>query len=362
MIVLILILTFFLFMTIINIFTMPRLNRHLNDHSTKISFLLPMRNEETNAEEVIKSILASSHTNKEIIVLNDQSEDETAKILAKFDDQIKVIEGKPLPEDWVGKVFACHQLSEEASGDYFCFIDADVRLHPNAISQALNILNKRGASLITGFPQFPTNSLLAKLLVPLQHFFVFFHLPNIVANHTKIPAFTAAHGAFMLFEKEAYLNSGGHKAVKNSLVEDIHITRTLKKNGYRCILSNISNGVTCDMYDTNKEVWEGFSKNIFTGLGRSLMASIAVSLFYLCFYFLPLPLAIIGLINGDWIWILPLLIIFLQTFLIDSATGQSKVHFIYMPVSAIALVILLISSIIKSINGSGYTWKGRIYR
>ncbi|MFB1080906.1 glycosyltransferase family 2 protein [Jeotgalibacillus sp. JSM ZJ347] len=356
------ILLIFLFLTILNIVTMPRLKDRMDDHSAKVSFLIPMRNEEDNAAGIIQSILDSSYSNKEIIVLNDHSEDRTESILAQFRSEIKIIQGNPLPEQWVGKVYACHQLSKEATGDYLCFIDADVRMEPDAVSKALHLLKKRKAGLITGFPQFPTKTFLAKLLVPLQHFFVFFHLPNAVANLSTKPAFTAAHGAFMLFDKSAYLDSGGHATVRNSLVEDIHLTRVLKRNGYRCILSNITNSVSCDMYETNAEVWEGFTKNIFTGLGRSILVAVIVALFYISFYFFPLVSFIYGLIGQEWLWCLPLLIIYLQTFLIDVATGQSKLHFFLMPLSAIALVILLFTAAIKGISGSGYTWKGRIYR
>lgn len=362
MVIYIVVLMVFLLLTILNIITMPRLKDQSDDESSKVSILIPMRNEESNVAGVIESVLNTTHHYKEIIVLNDHSEDRTEDILDTYKGKIRVIQGEKLPKHWVGKVFACHQLSRQATGDFYCFIDADVRLEPDAISKALYLMKKNQAGLITGFPQFPAKTFLAKLLVPLQHFFVFFHLPNIIANHTTKPAFTAAHGAFMLFDKNAYVASGGHYAVRHSLVEDIHITRTLKKNGFRCILSNVTKSVTCDMYETNAEVWEGFTKNIFTGIGRSVPAAFLVALFYISFYFIPLPLFFIGVFNGEWLLTVPLFIIFLQTFLIDAATGQSKLHFLLIPFSAIALVILLCAAAIKGLNGSGYKWKGRIYQ
>ncbi|AJD91215.1 hypothetical protein JMA_18980 [Jeotgalibacillus malaysiensis] len=362
MIIYVSILLMFLLLTILNIFTMPRLKDQSDDESSRVSILIPMRNEEANAAGVIDSVLHTTYANKEIIILNDHSEDQTEEILKTYGGKIKVIQGEKLPDQWVGKVFACHQLSKQATGEYYCFIDADVRLKPDAISKALHLLKKNDAGLVSGFPQFPTKTFMAKLLVPLQHFFIFFHLPNIVANHSTKPAFTAAHGAFMLFDKNAYSASGGHHAVRHSLVEDIHITRTLKQNGYRCILSNVTNSITCDMYETNREVWEGFTKNIFTGLGRSVPVASIVALFYISFYFIPLPLFLNGVISGKWLLTLPLVIVFLQTFLIDIATRQSKLHFLLMPISAIALVVLLFTAAIKGLNGSGYKWKGRIYQ
>ncbi|WP_227395355.1 glycosyltransferase [Jeotgalibacillus aurantiacus] len=356
----VLILIVFLIVSIVNILTMPSMHRksNANDH---VSVLIPMRNEEKNAEAVIQSVLHSSHQNLDIVVLNDHSTDGTGDILKKFQDNITVIEGSELPDSWVGKVYACHQLSKQAKGEYLLFIDADVRVAPEAISQALWLQKKYDAGLVTGFPRFPVRPLLGKLLVPLQHFFIFFHLPNLIANSTLKPAFTAAHGAFMFFERGAYFSSGGHSAVSGSLVEDVHLTRVLKKKGYRCILANVTNSVTCKMYDANKDVWEGFLKNVFNGIGKSKAGAAGVMLFYFAFYFLPLPFAIYGL-TGDYIWIIPLLVVWAQTFLIDIATKQSPFHFILMPFSALALIALLSASMMKSILNKGYTWKGRVYK
>jgi len=218
------------------------------------------------------------------------------------------------------------------------------------------------SKLITGFPRFPIKPILGKLLVPLQHFFVFFHLPNIFANKTTIPAFTAAHGAFMFFERDAYITMGGHKAVSNSLIEDIHITRKMKQHGFKSTLVNITTSVTCKMYDSNKEVWQGFLKNIYVGLGRSPMTAFFVSIFYMTFYFMPMILALSSLWSRNWILVIPLVLVWVQTFLIDRATKQSLWHFFLMPLSAIALSVLLVASMLRSISKKGYDWKGRTYQ
>jgi len=47
---------------------------------------------------------------------------------------LKVVSGQTLPEGWLGKNFACHQLAAQADGSYLVFVDADVRLAPRAIT------------------------------------------------------------------------------------------------------------------------------------------------------------------------------------------------------------------------------------
>ncbi|MGJ9382455.1 glycosyltransferase [Salipaludibacillus sp. CF4.18] len=162
----------------------------------KVSVLIPLRNEEENVFSLIDSLKALTYKNTEYIFLNDNSTDNTTSFLHQAihgDNHYRVIEGKPLPKKWVGKVHACHQLSEAATGDYLLFLDADVRVHPETIQRSLMAF-KKDTGLVTGFPNYPLKSILGHLLVPMQHFVVFLHLPILLANKTTWPAATAAHG------------------------------------------------------------------------------------------------------------------------------------------------------------------------
>ena len=313
---------------------------------------------------LIQSLKRLTYPKFEVLLLEDHSSDETLPLLleeTKGLPNFHVIKGKSLPNNWIGKVFGCHQLSKKASGEYLLFIDADVRLEPNTIEATLTFAQNKGAALVTGFPRFPTNTFLGNLVIPLQHFVVLFHLPLLIANHSQKASFSAAHGAFMFFSKEGYLKIGGHEAVKGSLVEDVEITRAVKKAGIRAVLANTTDYVTCYMYETSKEVWDGFTKNIFPGLGRSYLLAVFINLFYSIFYVLPLPLALTGIIFQNWFFVIPLVITVLQRLVIDYITKQRMPLFLFMPISAIGLILLITSSMIRSWKKQGYTWKGRNY-
>ena len=93
-----------------------------------VSVLVPARNEERNIARCINSLIMQDYENFEIVVLSDNSTDRTEEILDEFartDNRIKVIKGRPLPHGWVGKNFACHQLSKAAKGEYLFYADAD---------------------------------------------------------------------------------------------------------------------------------------------------------------------------------------------------------------------------------------------
>ncbi|WP_253880579.1 glycosyltransferase [Priestia megaterium] len=359
---------FMLLLTIVNIKAMPKLKRYEPDSKTPqplISILIPMRNEERNVKRIISSIKGLTYSNLECVILDDQSTDQTRTQLLKEihgDPRFTIIEGKELREGWVGKVHACHQLSQAANGDYLLFVDADVELKERTLEHTLATGQATKAALLTGFPRFPVKTWLEALVVPLQHVVVFSYLPVVVANRNKMSKASAAHGAFMFIKKETYEAVGGHEAVKSSLVEDVHLAQLFKQKKHRVILANITSHVSCYMYETTEEVWNGFAKNIFVGLGRSAKAVWVLSVFFACYYVLPLLFFIAGIFTGNMLWILPFCIMLFQRFLIDRSAQQKGLLFCTMPASAIVLMLLMNHSMKRERKKQGYEWKGRHYQ
>lgn len=363
--ILIVIFTLFLFWTLLNSLFMPRLPKgpYLKE-TPLVSVLVPLRNEQRNVRELIASLRQLTYPNLEVILLEDHSSDDTFELLLKYTEDLpnfRVIQGDPLPSSWVGKVFGCHQLSEHAKGEYLLFIDADVRLRKDTIEATVALAKQKQAGLVTGFPQFPTDTFLGNLVIPMQHFVVFFHLPLFMANLTNKHPFTAAHGAFMFFDKKSYNGIDGHRSVQSSLVEDVEISRTMKKVDQKVLLANITDYVTCHMYTSSKEVWQGFTKNMFPGLGRSYLFALFVSAFYFTLGVVPLIFAGFGFMTMNVLYALPLLLILTQRLVVDRLTRMRMPLFLLMPLSALSLVIILQASMLQSLLKKGYEWKGRRY-
>lgn len=339
----------------------PNINKNFQP---LVSVLVPLRNEARNVDGLISSLKSLTYPHLEILLLDDGSTDETLSLLQEKtlgDSRFKILRGRELPAGWAGKVHACHQLQEKAKGEYFLFIDADVRLKSGVIEKALTLVKKENAKLLTGFPSFEVPGILSKLLIPMMHFVVLFHLPIHLANKGKMPAATAANGVFMFFERRAYLEIGGHASVQTSIVEDVHLARQMKRSGGKVCLGNISNDVSCRMYERNSEVWEGFIKNIFSGLGRSVMMVMVLSVFYGFFYVLPGVLLVYGLWMFQPLYVFPYLLIVLQRMLVDWKANQHLSLSFFMPLSAAALVIIMNASMWRWIRKKPYSWKGRQY-
>ncbi|MBA2174371.1 glycosyltransferase [Halobacillus locisalis] len=351
--------------TVINsLFLFPLVRSPKLHESPSVSLLVPLRNEQENVQGLIASLKQLTYENLEVILLDDHSEDDTYNLLSRQiegDNRFRIIQGKALPEGWNGKVHACHQLASQASGDYYLFLDADARVAPKIIERTLATMKKHGASMLSGFPHYPNRHFLSHMLVPLQHMVVQLHLPLMVANTTKKPTFTAACGIFIMIEKEAYKAIGGHESVRNSLVEDVHIAREVKKNGYKMLLANITPSVLSFMYDSSKETWEGFKKNIFSGLGRSSWMVLFLSLFYSLAFILPFIYVGVAIAEQNALYLLPYLLTVTFKMYVDARTGHPLWLSFFIPISVMLLIALMFTSMFVHVRGQNYQWKGRSY-
>jgi len=216
-----------------------------------VSVLIPARNEEKNIRRILNSIIKQDYLNLEILVLNDNSTDATGRIVEEFvkkDSRVKLIQGAPLPQGWKGKCFACHQLSKIAKGSYFVFTDADTLHYPNSISSSLAAILKDNVDVISVYPRQIAVTFSERMSVRFINFIILSFMPLILVRHTKFPFFSTAIGQFLLFKREAYEKSGGFESVKAEILEDINISKQVKRCGLRIMVYDGSDSIFCRMF------------------------------------------------------------------------------------------------------------------
>ena len=208
------------------------------------------------------------------------------KDYAKKNSNVKLIEEKPLPEGWVGKSFACWLGAEQASGDWLFFIDADTVHNKYMISSVINEIQQSNVdffSLMTG----------QKLGSPWENIV----LPNIFLwFSTKFPIrkvnsfkskVARATGQFIAIRKDVYQATGGHSMIKRHVVEDFAFSELVKRAGYRIKIAGGRLIVTTRMYRNFKDIWEGFSKNVFFAAGANFYSTVWAVLYVMATQVLP---------------------------------------------------------------------------
>lgn len=285
-------LLYFLSVQWLNFLCLKKLGRfpHSKDYPF-VSILVPARNEERNIERCILSLLQQDYPGYEVIVLDDESADRTWQIvsgLARERENLRLLKGRPLPEGWVGKCWACHQLSEEARGEFLLFVDADTVHKPSMLRSVIDAAHFYQADLISGLPREKVGTFSELLTVPLITWGIFAALPLPLAFALPWPALSITIGQLLLFKRESYLRIGGHSAVKNHVCEDMALGRLVKAKGFRWRLVDAGEVTECRMYTGLREAVDGLSKTIFGALNfRVVVILLCCLLLGLMFCFPP---------------------------------------------------------------------------
>lgn len=241
---------------------------------TKISIIIPARNEEENLAILLPSIKAQSIAPHEVIVVDDQSTDGTTSVAEKHD--ATVVSGQPLPDDWYGKPWACHQGAQNASGEWFLFLDADTEFEPGALSK-LGHLTRDSESVHSIGPWHRVEHAYEQLSSIFNVVMVLgmnaFTLKGNDAE--KVGLF----GQSMLISREQYDAVGGHGKVRREVLENFALSRFLSEAGFRCRCYLGKGTLKMRMFSGGYgDLVAGWSKGFVSGAGytpRSAMIGVS---------------------------------------------------------------------------------------
>ncbi|MBL7999606.1 MAG: glycosyltransferase [Candidatus Kapabacteria bacterium] len=332
--------------------------------------MVPARNEEPVIRACVESLCNQSYPDFEVIVLDDNSTDATFEILTKLqatNPWLSVIRGKEPPDGWIGKPWACHQLSKAASGEILIFTDADTVHAPDMLASTVSFRNEHSLDMFSLIPHEIMGTWSEQLILPLVHFLYFCYLPNTWILQRKEVKYSAANGQFIMFTRQAYSRIGGHETVKDNIVEDVFLAKRVKEEGMRLALADGTSFVTCRMYTSLHEVFRGFSKNFFAGMGYSLPLMILFQLHFLLLFVAPLPIALWSALHGNFsvAWfILPVVQYILATLMrlvITIRFAMPIVQAFAHPISVLFGMAIGVNAVRWAYSKHGSQWKGRSY-
>jgi chlorobactene glucosyltransferase len=351
----------FLVITLINILSGPFLKKAQPlKNRPMVSVLIPARNEEVNIGACLKSLLRQDYPNFEILVLDDESTDQTAQIVEKYMksySKIHLQPGKPLPEGWTGKNWACHQLSQLAHGDILIFTDADNTFWEKAVSRTVGWMQTYQTGLLSAFPQQITGTFFEKLIVPAIDLLLYTSLVLWLTYYSRYSSLAAANGQWIAFTRKNYTKTGGHQEIRQKIVEDVELSRVAKKKGISILTLAGTGLVYGHMYHSAMEVRKGFSKNLFGLVSNQtipfFLILIGLSFTYILPYFL--------IFSGDPL-IFPvsavILNILLRLLLAIRYKHSVLISTILHPISVLLIILIGLNSFYNTKLGS-LTWKGR---
>ena len=265
-----------------------------------LSVIIPARNEDHCIAETIDSLVEQTYKNLEIIVVDDQSTDQTADIVRKNQDtRVTLIEGKPAPsEEWTGKCWAAVQGVRHATGSWFLFLDADMRLKPWLISRVVGE-GLQPRELFSLLPGASFEGFWNRLILPLHGFLIFLGFPLDDVNNPDSDTALAA-GGFILIHQALYEECGGHEAIRTSIAEDLQLAKQAKQFGASIRLLS-TEGLDSTHYDGLRDLAKGITKHLLACPWPPGIVIPAVQFSFLTIFILPMAFPGFYQLAGAWI-------------------------------------------------------------
>ena len=329
----------------------------------KVSIVVAARNEQHHLRRAVESLMAQDYSRLEIIVVNDRSTDDTAAILddlARSYDKLKVIHITQLPHGWLGKNHALYVGAQQASGDYLLFTDADVIMHPTALSRAISFMQQGNLDHLAVSPQADQKGTLLNILVgTFLYLFTLSKKPWKARDRKS--RFYMGIGAFNLIAADAYKKIGTHERIAMRPDDDMMLGLLVKKNRLQQDVLNGIGMINIEWYTSLGEMIRGLEKNVFAGLNYSLLFA---ALACLClFTFLVFPLGAVFLTTGvARIINLLALAVWAVSYADNARFWKIPLwHGIALPLGTVLLIYAIANAVARTIRNRGITWRDTYY-
>ena len=166
----------------------------------KISIIIPVYNEEKTILKIINKILQLKHMNKELIVVNDGSTDNTKKLLSKFSKKkIRIVNHSKNS----GKGAAIRTAQKYITGTHVIIQDADLEYEPNDYKNLLKPFKKKNISVVYGSRVLKKKRYRLKSFSSFERIF-YNHVLTIMSNIINDQRLTDAHTCYKVFKSDIF--------------------------------------------------------------------------------------------------------------------------------------------------------------
>jgi len=344
----------------------------LPDNAPMVSIIVPARDEENNIERCIRSLLAQDYPRFEVIVVDDCSEDATGKILARLgdaDSRLKVVDGKPLPEGWMGKAHAIVQGYSQAKGDWLLFTDADTFHESHLLSRMMGFVLPSPVSLATAVGKQTAPGIGVRLINLAVYSYIFMVSDRKGLADSKSRQ-SLINGQYVLMAREAYEAVGTHRAVREYSSTDVSLGYLAKLKGFLTLGIKAGKALKTTTYSSFSKAYCGWSRSLVNGIwtvlgpmfGSLILLLLTVSLLF--FWVVPWLTWLDGVeTNNDaqaLVGGLQILAVFSVLWMKSGKFLQAILDMMLMPISFLFFIAMVLSGLTGAWFRRGTIWKGRV--
>lgn len=321
-----------------------------------VTVLIPARNEQDTIQKTLRSIQAQGNV-ANIILIDDESDDATvAKVRELAIPNLLILNGKPLPADWSGKLWALEQGSREVRTEYLLLMDADIELRSGTLAALLLKARSGELALISLMAQLRMDNVWEKLLMPPFIYFFKLLYPFALSN-SKLKHIAAAAGGCILIRTDVLKAIGGFASIKSVLIDDCNLARKVKDHGGKTWIGMTHSALSHRTYPNLVSIWNMVARTAYTQLHFSPVLLLICSLLMVAAFIMPL----ISLFFNTGMALFTLLLMWLSYLPTLRYYNLGIFWVITLPLAGILYLIMTWSSALQHYKGDGAEWKNRKY-
>jgi hopene-associated glycosyltransferase HpnB len=368
---------------------LPKSDFDDQDSWPDVRIIIPARNEEDILPRILPSILEQDYPGDyEVVLINDHSEDATEEVARRIaqdcdkSDRFHLIDSRPLPEGWTGKVWAMQQgvafrtneraESDNANPELLLFTDADIAHPSNSIKTLVGKMSADKRDLVSLMVHLRIESFWERLLIPP---FVYFFAKLYPFKWVNDPdsGTAAAAGGCMLARRSALEVAGGLVRIHDQVIDDVALGQLIQDGAdgtNRIWLGLTREIISTRPYESLKEIWDMVARTAFTQLKHSPLLLLGTLLGMLILYIWPVAgLVTACLLGASRQMALLIGLPSLAAFVLMACSfipivrwyRLSILYFLMLPIAGLLYTSMTLDSAWRYWRRSEGQWKGRRY-
>ncbi len=273
-----------------------------------VTVAIPARNETSDLEECLQSIIDSDYKKLEILVFDDCSQEQASYVIKKFAHEgVRFIQGDEPGDSWLPKNAAYQKLMQEASGDIILFCGVDVRVEKDTISKLISCMVAESLQMISVLPK-RSSQIQQSNVVQLTRYMWELLLPRMYLKRPPVLS------TLWVIDRNKLLSLGGFLSVKRMIVPESYFARECSnKYGYKFLLVD-NLGVTS--LKTAAAQRTTAIRVRYPQLHRKPEMLLAVTFVLLLLFIFPYVMLIASVLTKKWVYLIAYsLVIVLQLFI-----------------------------------------------
>ncbi|HHT9106042.1 MAG TPA: glycosyltransferase [Candidatus Wujingus californicus] len=266
-----------------------------------LTVIVPARNESKTLPLTLPSWLNQDYQKTEIIIVNDNSSDNTAEcakaIASNSNKNVQIINGTEPPSGWSGKLWALQQGINVSSGEWLLFTDADILHNQNVWSGLVSKALSEQHAMVSLLAFLNTHGIWAGLLIPAFIYFFHFLYPFKKVKYLR-SGIAAAAGGCILISRHTLKRIGGIEAYHDAWIDDLALAKLIKRAGFSISLSFTKSVISIRQYCKLSDVWNMVARTAFTQLQYSWFTLFGTVVGMSIQFLVPLFGIIVSIINS----------------------------------------------------------------